>query len=98
MLALKLQATGIPDLAVLQDRHLCEGTMHIEGNDLHDWLLSMFKNKGASGPHDNYGSALAAQPGKSKGRPDNNSSSQLMRYFGLPAIRAPNTPIPVGQF
>ncbi len=51
---------------------------------------------GAGGLHDNYGSALAAQPGKSKGRPDNNSSSQLMRYFGLPARRAPDTPIPVG--
>lgn len=51
---------------------------------------------GAGGLHDNYGSALAAQPGKSKGRPDNNSSSQLIRYFGLPAMRAPNTPIPVG--
>ena len=98
MLALKLQATGIPDLAVLQTRHGGEGPRHSEGNDLPDWLLSRFKNTGASGPHDNYGSALAAQPGKSKGRPDNNSSSQLMRYFGLPAIRAPNTPIPVGQF
>ena len=50
---------------------------------------------GAGGLHDSNGPALAAQPGKSKGRPDNNASSQLIRYFGLPAMRAPDTPIPV---
>ena len=33
-----------------------------------------------------------------RGRPDNNSSSQLIRYYGLPAIRAPDTPIPVGRW
>jgi len=32
----------------------------------------------ACGQHDNYGFALAAQPGKSKGKPDNNPSSQLI--------------------
>jgi len=32
-----------------------------------------------------------------RGRPDNNSSSQLIRYFGLPAVRAPDTPIPVAR-
>ncbi|MER8402436.1 UPF0262 family protein [Mesorhizobium sp. M1348] len=31
-----------------------------------------------------------------RGRPDNNSNSQFIRYFGLPATRAPDTPIPVG--
>jgi hypothetical protein len=50
---------------------------------------------GAGGPHDTYGSALAAHPGQSKGRPDNNASSQLMRYAGLPTFRAPDAPIPV---
>ena len=33
-----------------------------------------------------------------RGRPDNNSSSQLIRYYGLPAIRAPDTPIPAGRW
>jgi len=32
-----------------------------------------------------------------RGRPDNNSSSRLIRYFGLPAVRAPDTPFPVAQ-
>jgi hypothetical protein len=43
--------------------------------------------------HDIYGFALAAQPGKSLGRPSNNSSSQLMvktacHRFALPAPRS----------
>ncbi|MBO1907606.1 DDE-type integrase/transposase/recombinase [Microvirga sp. 3-52] len=54
-----------------------------------------FAGSGAGGPHDNYGSALAAHPGQSKGQPDNNTSSQLIRYDGLPTFRAPDTPIPV---
>ena len=35
--------------------------------------------------------------GQPKGRPDNNmsSQSQLIRIFGLPTFRAPDTPIPV---
>ena len=49
----------------------------------------------ACGPHDTYGSALTAQPGWSQGRPDNNTSSQLIKYFGLPTSRAPDTPVPV---
>jgi hypothetical protein len=32
---------------------------------------------GSSGQHDNYGSALAAQPGRSQGRPATNASSRL---------------------
>ena len=36
--------------------------------------------------------ALAAHPGKSQGRPDNNASSQLIRYLGLPLLMLP-TPL-----
>jgi hypothetical protein len=45
--------------------------------------------------HDIYGSALTAQPGWSQGRPDNNASSQLIKYPGLPTERAPDAPVPV---
>jgi hypothetical protein len=69
--------------------------MDIETNDPHLLLLLGCITSGAGGPHDTYGSALAAHPGQSKGRPDNNTSSQLIRYDGLPTFRAPDTPIPV---
>ena len=69
--------------------------MDIESNDPHLQLLLVYITSGAGGPHDNYGSSLAAHPGQSKGRPDNNTSSQLTDTFGLPTFRAPDTPIPV---
>ena len=37
------------------------------------------------GRHDNYGSALTAQPGESQRRPATNASSQLIKCIGLPA-------------
>ena len=36
------------------------------------------------GPHDNPGSALTAQPGRSHGRPATNTSSRLIVQIGLP--------------
>jgi hypothetical protein len=57
--------------------------------------VCLSSRQGACGPHDTYGSALTAQPGWSQGRPDNNTSSQLIKYFGLPTSRAPDTPVPV---
>ena len=57
--------------------------------------MCLSSRQGACGPHDTYGSALTAQPGWSQGRPDNNTSSQLIKYFGLPTSRAPDTPVPV---
>ena len=39
----------------------------------------------SSGLHDNYGSALTAQPGGSQGRPATNTSSRLIVRIGLPA-------------
>jgi hypothetical protein len=53
------------------------------------------KDAGADGSHDNFGFALAAHPGKSRGRPDNNTSSQLIVRNGLPVACAPDTLIPV---
>lgn len=40
---------------------------------------------GAAGRHDNYGSALSAQPGESQRRPATNPSSKLIVRDGLPA-------------
>ncbi|MFK4537949.1 hypothetical protein ABIA00_006132 [Bradyrhizobium ottawaense] len=48
--------------SVLQDRHLGEGSVDVHADDLHAWFSFV---SGASGLHDIYGSALAAQPGKS---------------------------------
>lgn len=42
-------------------------------------------------PHDIYGSALAAQPGKSQGRPETDTSSRLIVRNGLPTFtKSPN--------
>jgi hypothetical protein len=59
-------------------------------------LLSSVAN-GSSGLHDNYGSALSAQPGRSRGRPATNASSRLIEYIGLPTLRAPGAPRPDGR-
>jgi hypothetical protein len=77
--AFEIDLAGIPDNSLLQDCHLGEGSMNIESDDPHLQLLFGCTTSGASGPHDTYGSALAAHPGQSKGRPDNNASSQLIR-------------------
>src|SRR5687767_15904732 len=50
--------------------------------------------QGSGGLHDNYGSALAAQPGGSQGRPATNASSQLIEHIGLPTLHAPSAPQP----
>jgi hypothetical protein len=48
---------------------------------------------GSHGQHDNYGSALSAQPGRSQGRPATNASSQLIEWIGLPTDVLP---VPLG--
>src|SRR6266511_1174303 len=49
---------------------------------------------GSGGRHDNYGSALAAQPGESQRRPATNTSSQLIVRIGLPAPSCSRCPCP----
>jgi hypothetical protein len=49
------------------------------------------------GLHDNYGFALAAQPGESKRRPATNSNSRFIVQNGLPALGAPGASIPDGR-
>jgi hypothetical protein len=52
---------------------------------------------GSSGPHDNYGSALTAQPGRSQGRPATNTSSRLIVQIGLPTDVLPVPLVPDGH-
>jgi len=49
------------------------------------------------GRHDNYGFALAAQPGESKRRPATNTNSRFIVQNGLPALGAPGASIPDGR-
>jgi hypothetical protein len=49
------------------------------------------------GRHDNYGFALAAQPGESKRRPITNTNSRFIVQNGLPALGAPGASIPDGH-
>jgi hypothetical protein len=67
--------------------------MHIQSNDPHVTSPRMRYSSEAGGQHDTYGFALTAHPGKSQRRPDNNTSSQLIRYFGLPTPRAPDASV-----
>jgi hypothetical protein len=77
---------------------LAESTVNVKCHDLHDSTSSSADhNLGSGGSHDHYGFALAAQPGESRGRPDNNASSQLIVYRGLPAIHAPEARCPVSE-
>jgi hypothetical protein len=48
--------------------------------------LSLPMTTGAAGRHDNYGSALSAQPGESQRRPATNPSSKLIVRDGLPPL------------
>ena len=89
--------SSVLKLAIFKNRDLPKGPMYVQTDNSHRSALQLLSIEGSSGSHDNYGFALAAQPGESKGRPDNNTSSQLKVDRGLPAIHAPSTPIPVTQ-
>jgi hypothetical protein len=62
----------------------------------HPLLLSFWFDR-SSGPHDNYGSALRAQPGGSQGRPATNTSSPLIVRIGLPTDVLPVRLVPDGH-
>lgn len=64
-------------LRSLEDGDLSEATVHVETDGAH----AVLRSRHQSGRHDNYGFALAAQPGKSQGRPHRLS---VRRYHGLP--------------
>ena len=54
-----------------------------------DHMYSFLLSKECAGSCDNYGYALSAQTGWSWGRPDNNTSSQLIVYSACPLLRTP---------
>jgi len=55
----------------------------------------LVKVEGASGRHDNFGSALAAHPGWSQGRPDNDLElAAHVSSTACPHLRAPGAPRP----
>jgi hypothetical protein len=69
--------------ALLPEHHLGKRSVNVHADyTSHPLLLSCAG--GSGGQHDNYGSALAAQPGRSQGRPATNASSRLMMCIGLP--------------
>src|SRR4051812_27322438 len=88
---LKHDALASAQLSVLQYRCHREAAVHVHAYDPHP-APPCNQNAGAGGQHDNYGSALAAHPGKSRGRPDNNSSSQLTVYTASPPCVLPAPP------
>ena len=64
----EIYPSRIPDFTIFQNGHLSECPMDVESNDSHFRLLPGSNDqREPAGLHDNYGSALAAQPGKSKG-------------------------------
>ena len=79
--------------AVLPEHHLGEGAVDVHADHAPHPMPSVHGH-GSGGRHDNYGSALAAQPGGSQGRPATNTSSQLIVCIGLPTLHAPSAPHP----
>jgi hypothetical protein len=75
--------------SLINHRGLSETAMDVEPNDPHVLLLYFVQEH--EGRHDNYGSALAAQPGRSQGRSLTNSGSQpIVRSTCPPSVlRAP---------
>ena len=73
----QVHPVALPQHAVLQLRHLGKAAMQVQSDNPHGLLPSLFRSR--RGQHDAYGSALAAQPGWSQGRPTTNASSQLIQ-------------------
>jgi hypothetical protein len=66
----RLDPRPVPNLTALGERHLAEIPVHVQSDATHPALLfSIALDREAGGHDDNYGFALAAQPGKSQGRP-----------------------------
>ena len=67
-----------------------------DSNDTHVLLLYLCFVKEHEGQHDNYGSALVAQPGRSQGRSVTTAGSQPMMYVRpahLPCSGLPQSPV-----
>ena len=91
----RLDPTRRPQPALLNDRHLTEIAMDIQRYRSHSILLVLdgWENRWAN---DIDGSALAAQPGKSQGRPTKSpGSTRPSRKTACPACVLPKAPVPV---
>jgi hypothetical protein len=74
------------------------GTKYVVGPDGSPLTIANLPTPdGSSGQHDNYGSALTAQPGRSQGRPATNTSSRLIVRIGLPTDVLPVPLVPDGR-
>jgi hypothetical protein len=67
-----------PEPARLPQNHPRESAVDVHSDHPLHLLLLLIAVGGSSGRHDNHGSALTAQPGRSQGRPATNTSSRLI--------------------
>jgi hypothetical protein len=75
-----LDPAGLPDHAVLPDGDLGELAVHVQADaSAHPILPSSSLPREHRRANDTYGSALAAHPGESQGRPCTNSGSRPMQ-------------------
>jgi hypothetical protein len=91
-----LDPAGLPDHAVLPDGDLGELAVDVQPDaSAHPVLPSLSLPREHRRANDTYGSALAAQPGESQGRPCTNSGSQpIERSPACPTCVAPGCPCP----
>src|SRR3954465_3093090 len=68
--------------------------MHIQRYRSHSVLLAVADTRENRWANDIDGSALAAQPGKSQGRPQKSPGSKPIAQNGLPSLRSPEGPCP----
>jgi hypothetical protein len=66
----------------------------IQGYRSHPLLLTVVDSRENRWANDMDGSALAAQPGKSQGRPLKSPGSKPIAQNGLPSLRSPEDPCP----
>jgi hypothetical protein len=68
--------------------------MNIQRYRSHSVLLAVVDSRENRWANDIDGSALAAQPGKSQGRPLKSPGSKPIAQNGLPSLRSPEGPCP----
>jgi hypothetical protein len=90
----RLDPAGQAQPALSDDRHLAEIAMNIQRYRSHLVLLAVGDESENRWANDIDGSALAAQPGKSQGRPlkSPGSNSPIVQN-GLPNLRSPRKPL-----
>ena len=90
----RLDPARRPQPALRDDRHLTEVAMDIQRYRSHSLLLAVDRLGENRWANDIDGSALAAQPGKSQGRPLKSPGSKPIAQNGLPNLRSPEGPCP----